>query len=108
MGSSTLQLSLGLDAPPILLVRQVGTDGISAPVWKGNWQVRSFHGFHQGREGGVGQWTFYVSSFSALARDGGGHCNVLKFGGGLERVPIDAKDRITILGRKYGRSRWTH
>ncbi|WP_306552897.1 hypothetical protein [Acidovorax sp.] len=90
------------------MARKSSTSGIGAPVWQGNWQVRSFHGFHQAREGGVGQWTFYVSSFSAPARDGSGQCNVLQFGGGLEQVAIDSQDRITILGRKYGRSRWTH
>lgn len=108
MASSTLQLSLGLEAPPAGVLPSTDVEGVSPPVWRGNWQVRSFHGFHQAREGGVGQWTFYVSSFGKPEKDGRGHCDVLRFGGGLERVPIDSKDRILILGRRYGRSRWTH
>jgi len=37
-----------------------------------------------------------------------GQCTVLRADGGRECVPIDAEDRITIAGRKYGRKHWNH
>lgn len=101
------QLTLGLDQPPVPARAAGAASGISEPTWVGNWQVRSFHGYHQSREGGVGQWKFYISTFGG-PQSGRSYCDVLLFGGGVECVPIDPGDRITILGRKYGRSRWSH
>lgn len=85
-------------APPNLKHGETG--------WMGNWQVRNFHGFHQSREGGCGKWQFYVSGFGSMES---GTCTVMLYGGGKEPgVPIDNADRITILGKKYGREYWNH
>lgn len=77
--------------------------------WVGNWQVRNFHGYHQSRECGRGTWQFHITGFDSTPSGQSGYCTVAKYGGGTEpRVPIDAKDRILIQGRRYGRSHWNH
>ena len=78
------------------------------PAVIGGWQVRNHHGFHQSREGCKGQWLFYVSGFGRVVNGEHIECSVLKFDGRTEVVPIDKAGRITILGRKFGRSRWHH
>ncbi|WP_187431434.1 hypothetical protein ROLI_047990 (plasmid) [Roseobacter fucihabitans] len=69
--------------------------------WHGNAECRNNGGFYQAREGGAGQWEFVIYSF------GDDDVSVYRFGADgelyLDQVPIDARDRITIHGRKYGR-----
>ena len=92
-----------LVAGPIQTTPAANTaSGIGKPYFIGNWQVRSFHGFHQSREGGKGKWQFQISGFNKDT------ANLLLIGGGTETVHIDDFDRITVLGKKYGRSRWNH
>jgi hypothetical protein len=77
--------------------------GIGKPYFIGNWQVRSFHGFHQSREGGKGPWKFQISSFNNST------ANLLLIGGDdTEGVVIDHNDRIKVLGQWYGRRFWNH
>lgn len=76
--------------------------GIGKPYFIENWEVRSFHGFHQSREGGKGKWKFAVSGFNDKT------AHLLLFGGGTEPVFIDDNDRIKVLGKWYGRSNWNH
>ena len=76
--------------------------------WVGNWQTRNFKGFYQSREGGVGDWKFHISSFDHTTTGEPGKCTLLMVGGGYERVSIDARDRIEVLGVKYGRKNWCH
>ena len=77
-------------------------------TWRaGNWNCRNFHGYFQSREVGARNWCFQISTFADT------HCDVLTLdsNGDIAHenfVPIDAQDRITILGRKYGRSHWSH
>ena len=77
-----------------------------ATWWAGAWQCRNWHGWLQSRENGVGRWCFLIYGF------GTDTCSVHVIGedgqGTLATVPIDASDRITIMGRLYGRSRWMH
>lgn len=72
----------------------------------GNWLVRNWHGFMQSREVGQRNWCFQIYGF----RDT--DCNVATWDDQGQPasclVPIDQKDRITILGRKYGRAHWSH
>jgi hypothetical protein len=72
-------------------------------------ETRDFHGYRQTREvirNDAGtfrtKWQFYISGFNE------GTCSVLLFDGGYEVVPIDAKDRILINGKRYGREHWDH
>ena len=74
----------------------------------GNWQVRNYKGFYQSREGGVGDWQFHISSFDSSMTGSAGKCSLILAGGGTEDVPIDAQDRITVDGIKYGRKHWKH
>ncbi len=72
----------------------------------GNWQVRNFHGYMQSREDGQRNWRFYIHGFgdtdcSVAGLDENGQ-NISR------RVPIDRANRITIMGRKYGRAHWDH
>lgn len=81
-----------------------GTPG--AIWWSGSWQCRNFDGYYQVREQGRGNWCFIVYAF--CERHASIYCvNEI---GELVRddVPIDAKDRISVLGRKYGREHWQH
>lgn len=64
---------------------------------------RDFHGFAQFREDERSPWVFYVCGFDSTVTGEAGHAD-----GGRECVPIDAEDRITIAGRKYGRKHWNH
>lgn len=75
----------------------------------GNYHHRNHHGFYQYREGPTGNWRFYVPWFS----NDDVTCSVQVFdmNGEIQQrsgVPIDDKGRITLLGRKYGRSFWDH
>lgn len=76
--------------------------------WMGNWQVRNFKGYFQSREGGAGTWRFQVSTFDATSTGQHGSCSLILADGGRATVPIDAKDRISVLGVKYNRSHWAH
>lgn len=76
--------------------------------WIGNWQIRNFKGYYQSREGGAGPWKFHVSGFDATTTGQHGSCSLILAGGGREAVPIDAKDRISVLGVKYNRNHWVH
>jgi len=69
---------------------------------------RDFHGFAQFREDEHGPWVFYVCGFDATVFGEAGKCTVLCSDGSSEWVPIDADNRITIAGRKYGWQRWNH
>lgn len=69
---------------------------------------RDFHGFAQFREDENDPWRFYVSGFDSTSCGEAGECAVLRTDGGLEWVPIDAENRISINGRKYGRQHWDH
>lgn len=72
----------------------------------GNWRCRNFHGFFQSREIGARNWCFQIHGF------GEADCDVMAInerGEMIRReVPIDSANRITIMGRKYGRSYWSH
>lgn len=100
-------LDFGTQTPSLNVVNAVSAASTTAPsigkpYFMGNWQVRSFHGFHQSREGGKGKWRFQISGFNKDT------ANLLLIGGGTETVHIDQFDRITVLGKKYGRSFWNH
>lgn len=69
---------------------------------------RDFHGFAQFRENEHSPWVFYVSGFDSTFSGEAGQCTVLRTDGGQEWVQIDADDRISIAGRKYGRQHWNH
>lgn len=81
-----------------------GTHG--AVWWAGSWECRNNDGYFQDREGGKGPWSFVIYGF------GDTDCIVYRLNeaGTLvhDCVPIDANDRITINGRKYGRNNWRH
>ena len=54
-------------------------------------------------------WKFIVSSFDDSSSGQNWFCTVQLADGSLRRnVPIDAENRITINGRKYGRKNWDH
>ena len=74
----------------------------------GNYQVRNFKGFYQSREGKEGAWKFHISGFDSTTTGSAGFCTLILANGGREEVPIDAKDRISVLGAKYGRENWIH
>lgn len=81
-------------------------------------EKRDFEGFHQVREfveddsqgdlfGSkkmvpVSDWRFIIYGF------GENDCSVHMTDGSLQRVPIDQKGRITILGKKYSHDYWDH
>lgn len=74
--------------------------------WAGNWECRNHHGYFQSRESGQGNWQFQIISF------GDYDCDIYAVNKDAKlvpiNVPIDNKDRITVLGRKYGRRFWAH
>ena len=78
------------------------------------WKTRDFHGFRQHKEiydqptqgRRSSNWEFQVKGFNAFGDST--KCNVLTTDGGFQTVPIDAQDRITICGKKYGRNYWNH
>ena len=81
--------------------------GIHGAIWwVGNWECRNRNGYFQDREGGKGAWSYVIYAF------GDTDCTVYQILASGEIVndvvPIDAKDRITIHGRKYGRANWRH
>jgi len=74
--------------------------------WSGNYQCRNWQGYYQTREGGTGPWKFVIYAFGVndavvYAIDAMG---ALKY----NRVPIDARDRLLINGKRYGRRHWDH
>lgn len=75
--------------------------------WIGNWQIRNFKGYYQSRESGAGPWKFHIYGFNGTTGERG-TCSLILAGGGREDVPIDANDRISVLGVKYGRTHWDH
>ncbi len=77
-------------------------------AWIGNYQVRNFGGYYQSREGGVGSWMFHIAGFDGTSTGQCGQCSVIRADGSSERVAIDALDRITVMGSKYGRDQWKH
>lgn len=68
--------------------------------------VRSFEGLKQYLVDG--RWRFYVCGFDATTTGYAGSCTVMADDDIKRRVPIDAKDRILIAGRWYGRLHWIH
>ncbi|MCZ8254542.1 MAG: hypothetical protein O9327_02520 [Polaromonas sp.] len=97
----TSHSALGAGPTPTNLAANTAS-GIGKPFFMGNWEVRSFHGFHQSREGGKGDWKFQISGFNQNT------CNLLLIAGGTEMVEIDQNDRIKVLGQWYGRRFWNH
>ena len=80
--------------------------------WKtGNWINRNWRGYLQSREVGAQDWCFQVYAFSG-PEDGDGTAHVYKIDhdGDLYQSaePIDGQGVITILGHRFGRSRWNH
>ena len=69
---------------------------------------RDFEGFSQFRESPDGPWRFYVTGFDGSTDGQDGFCSVLLASGGEEDVPIDAKNCITIHGKKYDHRFWDH
>ena len=70
---------------------------------------RDFHGFRQYRDDVKSPWRFYITGFDATSSGQDGFCTVMRSDGCRESsVPIDAQDRITINGRKYGPENWIH
>lgn len=69
---------------------------------------REVAGFVQHRESECDPWRFYVTGFDSTFSGQDGYCWVLTAGGGTERVPIDASDRLLIGGKRYGREAWDH
>lgn len=74
----------------------------------GVWQTRDHHGYFQSREGAAGDWRFCVCGFDTTTSGQAGRCTVLRSDGSTEWVAIDAHDRITIAGRRFGRRYWQH
>jgi len=77
-----------------------------ATWWAGSWECRNHFGYFQSREQGRGEWQFTIHSFGDLTAaiyriNAKGEMT-------LTSVPIDAQDRITVLGRKFGRKHWNH
>lgn len=62
---------------------------------------RDFEGYRQIRIDK--RWVFVVLGFTD-----DGTCRVIKADGNHEFVPIDAKDRILVNGKRYGRNHWHH
>lgn len=80
-----------------------------AEWWQGRYQCRNFHGFFQSRYDGRGIWQFSVPWFSGDNLT----CTVHAISSNGElmhrrNIPIDQRNRITIMGRQYGREAWQH
>lgn len=73
-------------------------------------ESRDYHGYMQLREEGnpKAPWQFVVSSFDGTFTGQDGYCNVQLSAGGVERVRIDARDRILVRRRWYTRTNWMH
>lgn len=69
-------------------------------------KTRDFHGYMQYHDGDC--WVFVVSGFDGTLTGVAGFCTVIRSDDTYERVPIDAKDRILIHGKRYGRRYWNH
>ena len=106
LAGEALQPGLALDHPESSL--HGSPVGIGPVQTAGAYQVRSFFGYHQSREGTTGPWRFYVSSFGRTRPDGSGTCHVLLWSGGLEEARIDGRHRLAILGKLYGPAHWDH
>ncbi|MCM3583810.1 hypothetical protein M3795_25395 [Ralstonia pickettii] len=70
--------------------------------------TRDVHGFKQFREDAYSPWRFYVTGFDHTSWGESGYCWVLTSGNSKERVPIDARNRISIGGKKYSDKFWSH
>jgi len=70
-------------------------------------QQRYMHGYMQLRDTGH-PWQFVVSGFDSTFSGQDGWCTVIRSDHTTERVRIDARDRINIAGRWYGRRNWMH
>ncbi len=86
--------------------------GQHGATWQaGAWTVRNWRGYAQQREKGQRDWQFYVDGFSG-PEDGNGIAHVLMIRADGTTCtaphPIDRHNRITIMGRKYGRTHWDH
>lgn len=77
-----------------------------ATWWAGNYHCRNWRGYYQIRERGAGPWQFVVYAFGDkdaviyAINDISDLCHL--------RVPMDAKDRLLIDGKRYGRRFWSH
>ncbi|WP_404995395.1 hypothetical protein [Cupriavidus pauculus] len=69
---------------------------------------REVAGFLQFREAEGEPWRFHVTGFDATCSGEAGQCWVLAAGGQSLPVPIDARDRLLIGGKRYGREDWDH
>lgn len=69
---------------------------------------RDFHGYAQFRESEKCPWSFYICGFDHTTSGQDGKCTVLRSDGSKEWVTIDKKDRLLILGKKFGRRYWNH
>ena len=106
LAGETLQLDL--DPTAETPSTSLPPPGIGPVQTAGAYQVRSFFGYHQSREGTAGPWRFYVSSFGRTRADGSSTCHVLLWGGGLEEARIDGWHRLCLLGKLYGPAHWDH
>ena len=83
-----------------------------AEWWTGRYQCRNWNGFFQSREDGRGKWQFYVVGFTDGPPGGEQTAHVALIDRG-ERLcgapcPIDARNRIQVMGRWYGPENWKH
>lgn len=53
------------------------------------------------------RWRFRIIGFDGTCNVDG-FCTCEGANGERVQVPIDAKDRILVQGRRYGRASWTH
>lgn len=70
---------------------------------------RNFHGFYQYRETRRCRWRFVIEAFGC--DDSTAEVLRMKPDGQsvtCSTIPIDAKDRLLIEGRRYGRDHWKH
>lgn len=80
--------------------------------WTGRYQCRNWHGFHQSREDGEGQWLFHVRGFSDGPPGEERTAWVLTVNQettpGAIPCPIDEKHVLTICDQRFSRNRWCH
>ena len=77
-----------------------------ATWWVGNYQCRNWNGYYQTREEGKGPWQFVIYAVGDIDAV----IYAVNDKGDLYhwRVPMDAKDRLLIGGKRYGRKHWCH
>jgi hypothetical protein len=72
-----------------------------------NTKTRDKAGFKQYHVDGA--WVFNVTGFDGTTSGQAGFCTVERFDGSHDySVPIDARDRILIGGKRYTRRHWNH